>query len=100
MIALAVGKDLALLDAVVFAAVVAIVFAFGGQLGAWIGRRRERAISVQGQLHATGSVAFQVYGPPVLGLVILLVSVLMGMTILGVVVAFDVYRLLDRPLGS
>lgn len=92
---LAVSKSLLLIDVVVFAAVVALVMGFGGELAGWFARRRERAISVQTQLHAAGSVAFQVYGPPVLALLVVSISAPMGMLILGVVVGFIVYKILD-----
>lgn len=95
MIVLAAGSNLLLIDAVVFAAVVALVLAFSGELAGWFARRKERAIAVQIQLHTEGSVAFQVYGPPLLGVVIALISVPMGMTILGIVVGFTVYKILD-----
>lgn len=95
MSVLAVSKSLLLIDAVVFGAVVALVMGFGGELAGWFARRRERAISVQTQLHAEGSVAFQVYGPPILALLVLFLSAPMGMLILGVVVGFIVYKILD-----
>ncbi len=95
MTSLAVSGSLLLIDVVVFAAVVALILAFSGQLIHWIGRRRERAISVEAQLHTKGSVGVQTYGPPAAALLIIIISAPMGMLILGVVVGLVVYKLLD-----
>lgn len=99
MSTLAVSGSLVLVDVVVFAAVVALVLAFSGELGRWLARRRERAQSMQEQLHTEGSVAFQAYGPPAVGLLIILISAPMSMLILGVVVGFVVYKILDGVPG-
>lgn len=92
---LAVASDLLLLDVVVFAATTALVVAFGGQVLAWFDRRRAKAEALQRQLRAEGSVAFQVYGPPLIAFVVLLASVSAGLSVLGLVIAFVVYKALD-----
>ena len=95
MSTLAISRHLVLIDVVVFSAVVAFVLAFSHELAGWVARRRERALSVQSQWHGHGPVALQVFGPPGLALLILLISVPMGMSILGLVVGLVVYKILD-----
>jgi tight adherence protein B len=91
---LAVSGNLLLIDIVVFLAVVAFVLAFSGEIERWVARRRASAIDVQRQLHGTGSVAFMVFGPPVIAVLIIVLSATSGMLVLGVVIAVIAYKLL------
>ncbi len=92
---LAVAQDMLPTDVVVFLAAAAIVFAVSGRIGTWMERRRARALSLQLQLRQEGGVGFQVYGPPVIALFIFAVTVAMGLSILGLIVAFAVFKALD-----
>ena len=80
----------------VFAATVLVVLALSGQITAWAEARRERALDNQRRLFLSGSVFFQVYGPPFLALATLLFCVTAGLSVLGVVIAAMVYYVLDK----
>lgn len=82
--------------AIVFLATVLVVLALSGQITSWIERRRERALDNQRRLFLSGSVFFQVYGPPAVALATLLFCVTAGLSVLGFVVAAIVYYVLDK----
>lgn len=92
---LAFTDNLLVLNAVVFAAVVALILATGDGIGAWFARRRARARAIERQLRSRGTVTVQAYGPPIVGLGIFVVGVMLGMSILAFVVGILVFKMLD-----